>query len=381
MSRHTVIILLFLPLFSFSQAKLSFSKADSLSYQYYLKGDWKKLIDLSKEAENLDLESKQMKQRAGYAYFMTGDFYSAIIQYEKALEFDQSDDITKEMLYYSNLYTGSINTRFYAGNLSPASMAKLEIVKYNPVESFDAEFNLKTNKALNHSDQLYYKLGISSDIGFRVSLYQAYSYYNQTISNIVTQQPEYLVLIKLALSPVWHFKTAYHHLFTKVGIVTYPENSGFIAITSQLSRFNLEVNTSVLNSSLGTTNQFGFQAGASLPGKQGIYLNSAIIGMYENAAFRTIFAETAGLKVTKTLWAEGNIALGNLKNYSSNNSLYIYNSVDPSVFKSGFSLIWFLGKKLTVTGNFTFDQLENSSVTTNKYYNQYSYSGGLKWKL
>ena len=381
MYRHTVIILLFLPLFSFSQAKLTFNKADSLSYQYYLKGDWEKLIDLSKEASNLDLESKQMKQRAGYAYFMTGDFYSAQNQYEKAFKYDQSDDITKEMLYYSSLYAGSINTRFYAGNLSPASMTKLEIMEYNPVESFDAEFNLKTNKALNHSDQLYYRLGISSDIGYRVSLYQAYSYYNQTISNILTQQPEYLALLKYTLSPVWHFKTAYHHLFTKVGNAILPENMGFIAVTSQLNRFNLEINVSVLNSSQRTTNQFGLNAGANLPGKQRIYLNSAVAGMYENGVFRTIFAETAGLKCAKNLWAEGNIALGNLKDYNSNNSLYIYNSVDPSVFKSGISLICFLGKKLTIMGNFTFDQLENSSVTTNKYYYQYSYSGGLKWKL
>jgi len=381
MVRHTVIILLLLPLFSFSQSKLSFSKADSLTYQYYLNGDWKKLIDVSKEAASLNFESKLMRQRAGYAYFMSGDYYSALNQYEKAYEFDQSDTITKEMLYYSNLYAGSINTRYFAGNLSQASMARLGIVPTNPVESIDSEFNLKTNNTTTRSSQMYYRIGIYSDIGYRASLYQAYSYYNQTISKVVTQQPEYLALLRYTLSPIWHLKAAYHHLFTKVGNVNLPENLGFVAVTSQLNRYSLEVNASVLNSSLRTTNQFGFHAGATLPGKQGIYLNSAIVGMYENAAFRTIFAETADLKCSKNLWAEGNLTLGNLNNYSANNSLYVYNSVDPSVFRTGFSLICFLGKNLTISGNFTFDRMENSSVTTNKYYNQYSYSGGLKWKL
>lgn len=381
MCRYALILLLTLPLFSVAQTKLNFSKADSLSYQYYLKGDWKKLIDLSKVLADQNIESKLIRQRVGYAYFVSGDYFSALNQYEKAYEFDQSDDLSKEMIYYSNLYSGSVNTRFSSGNLSQESMSKLGIVKYNPIESVDAEFNLKTNQTVTRSDQMYTRYGIKTDLGYRVSVYQAYSYYKQTISNVVTQQPEYQILLKYTMSPVWHLKTAYHRLFTNVGNVNYPQNLGFLAMYSQLNRFNFEVNTSFLTSSLSTMNQFGFHAGAVLPGKSGIYLNSAVIGMYENAAFRTIFAETAGLKCAKNLWAEGNVTIGNLKNYSSNDALYVYNSVDPSHFKTGFSLIYFLGKHLTISGNFTFDQQENSSVTTNKYYYQYSYSGGLKWKL
>jgi hypothetical protein len=381
MRRYLVILFLTMPLFCISQTKLNFSRADSLTYQFYLKGDWKKLISLSKDLAVQNIESKLIRQRVGYAYFVTGDYFSARNQYEKAYEFDHSDDISNEMIYYSNLYSGSVNTRFSAGNLSQSSLTKLGIEKFNAIESVDAEFNLKTNQTVTRSDQMYYRFGINTDLGYRVSLYQAYSYYNQTISNVVTQQPEYQALLKYTISPVWHVKAAYHHLFTNVGNVNYPQNLGFLAMSSQLNRFNFEVNTSVLTSSLSTTNQFGFHAGIVLPGMYRIYLNSAVIGMYENAAFRTIFAETAGLKCTKNLWAEGNLTLGNLKNYNSNDALYVFNSADPSLFRTGFSLIYYLGKHLTITGNFTFDQQENSSVTTNKYYYQYSYSGGLKWKL
>lgn len=381
MRRYVLISFLFLPLISLSQTKLGFVKADSLSYQYYIKREWKKLIDFSKELAEQNLESKLIRQRTGYAYFVTGDYYSAKNQYEKAYEFDHSDDITNEMIYYSNLCLGSVNTRFTSGNLSTASKTKLGIKKYNPVESVETEFNLKTNQTATRSDQLYYRFGIGTDIGYRVSIYQSYSYYNQTISSVVTQQPEYQILLKYTISPIWHMKSAFHHLFTNVGNTNYPGNLGFLAMTAQINRFNFEANTSILNSSLGTTNQFGFHAGAVLPGKRGIYVNSALIGMYENSAFRTIFAETAGFRCAKNLWAEGNITLGNLKNYSTNDALYVFNSVDPSVFRTGFSLIYFLGKHLSVIGNFTFDQQENTSVTINKYYYQYSYSGGLKWKL
>jgi hypothetical protein len=381
MCRYIVILLLFFPLASFSQVQLSFQKADSLSYQYYLKGDWRKLIDITKNAFNHDIESKFLRQRAGYAYFMSGDYYAAKTQYEKALSFDQSDNVTREYLYYSCLNAGYMNTRYYAGNLEYDSANKLGIHKYNPVEYVDTEINLKTNQESTRSNQVYYRAGINTELGYRVSLYQACSFYEQYIGNVLTQQPEYLAILKITIAPAWQVKTAYHRLFTSVGNTNYPENLGFIALSSQLNRFNLEANASVLQSVLTTTQQYGFQARYVLPGRPNIYFTSAVAGMIENSASRTIFSESAGLKCISNLWAEGNITLGNLKNYSTCNSLYVNNSTDPSVFRTGLTLAWFLGKHLELSGNFTFDQQEIVNFTTNKYYYQYSYSGGIKWKL
>jgi tetratricopeptide (TPR) repeat protein len=381
MHKSALIFLMLLPLISFSQVPLSFQRTDSLTYQYYLTGDWKKLIELSNEAGKLNIDSKFIRQRTGYAYFMTGDYYAAINQYEKALEFDHSDDVTKEYLYYSCLNAGSSNTRFYAGNLSNDSSSKLGILPYNAVETIDTEFNLKTNQTTTRSNQTYFRIGINSELGYRVSLYQAYSFYKQTVSKVLSQQPEYLALLKFTVSPIWHIKAAYHGIFTNVGTTKYTSNLGFIALSSQLNRFNLEANASVLKSSSTTTQQVGFQAGAVLPGRSNIYFTSSVIGIKENSTNRIIFSETAGLKLTKYLWAESNITLGNLKNYNTYNSLYVYNSVDPSVFRTGISLFYFLGKHLSLIGNFTFDQQEIENNTLNKNYYQYSYSGGLKWKL
>lgn len=381
MYKYVVIFLLFFPLFSFSQAKLDFQKADSLSYQYYLKGDWKNLIEITKEAFKQRIDSKFMYQRAGYAYFMTGDYYAAKRQFKKALKFDQADDFTREYLYYSALNAGSQNTRYYAGNLSEESASRLGIRQFNPIESVDAEFNLKTNTVKTRSNQNYYRIGINSELGYRVSLYQAYSYFDQTISNELTKQPEYLALLKWTLSPVWHVKTAYHRFFTNIGNISYPGNLGYIALSSQLNRFNLEANGSILKSSLATTRQMGFQAGVVLPGRSNIYLTSSVVEMFELDASRIIYSQTAGLKCFSNLWAEGNITLGNLKNYNTFNSLYVYNSQDPSVFRTGFSLFYFLGKHISLIGNFTFNQQEIENNTANKNYYQYSYSGGIKWKL
>lgn len=381
MHKYILIVFLCLPFCSFSQDKPDLQKADSLSYQYFLKGDWKALIKITKEAYNHNITSKFMLQRAGYAYFVTGDYYSAINQYEKALKFDSSDNITREYLYYSNLYAGSAYTRYYAGNLSQEAANRLKINTIKPVESFDTEMAVKSNKIQTRSKQLYYRFGVNSEFGYRVSLYQAYSYFEETISNVLTQQPEYLAILSLTLSPVWRVKTSYHRLYTNLANKKYPGNFGFIGISSQLNRFNLEANASVLKSSTSTTRQIGLQARVVLPGSQNIYFTSSVAGMIESNGFRAIFSQTAGLKLIKNLWGEGIITLGNLKNYSTYGGLYIYNAYDPSVFRTGGSLIYMLGKHLSIIGNFTFDQQELANTTQNSYYYQYSYSGGLKWKL
>ena len=163
--------------------------------------------------------------------------------------------------------------------------------------------------------------------------------------------------------------------------ITYPVNMGFIGLSALWNRFNLEASTSLLKTTLATTKQTEILAGIVVQGKANLYFNSAINVMNESKASRMIFSETAGLKCAENLWAEGNITIGNLKNYSTYNSLYVYNAVDPSVFRTGFSLVYYLGKHLSILGNFTFDQQKIESSSVNNLYYQYSYSGGLKWKL
>ncbi len=381
MYKFLVLFILLLPLLGSSQEKLNFHKTDSISYQYYLNGEWEKLIDLTKEAFRQNIDSKYMRQRAGYAYFMSGDYTAAGIQLKKAYAFDVTDEFTREYLYYAAVNTGGENTRLYAQNLPVAVLTKLGIKPFNPLGMIDIEYNTKINQVNNRSNQIYYRFGISTDLGFRLSLYQAYAYYDQIISGGLTRQPEYLALLKWSISPDWHVRAAYHRLFTSSANVSYPGNIGYFALSSQVNRFNFEVNTSVLKTSLATTQQTGLQATAFLPGRSNLYFTGSLVGIYENSSFRTIYSQTVGLKCAKNLWAEGNITFGNLKNYSTYSTLYVYNSIDPSVFRTGLSLVYYIGKHLSFIGNFTFDQQEILNSNNNKYYYQYSYSGGLKWRL
>jgi len=379
--KYLTFILLLAPLVGLSQEKLGFQRVDSLTYHFYLKGEWNNLIVLSKQAFNQDIDSKFMRQRAGYAYYKSGDYTAAEIQFQKALEFDSADEFTREYLYYAALNRGSENCRFYAGNLPEETRFKLGIQHFNPVGMFDTEFNLKTNDSESRSNQHYYRFGIGTDLGYRLSLYQAVAFLKQDVSNVSYRQPEYVAMLKWNLSPDWMLKATYHYLYTNDGYTAYPGNLGLVALSTQINRFSLETSGSLLKSPFATTGQVGLQVGVVMPGRSNIYLTSSLTGIAEDGVSRMIFSQTAGIKCTQKLWAEGNITLGNLKNYNTFNALYIYNSADPSIFRTGCSLIYFAGKHLSLVANFTFDQLEIENSTMISNYYQYSYSGGIKWKL
>jgi len=101
--------------------------------------------------------------------------------------------------------------------------------------------------------------------------------------------------------------------------------------------------------------------------------------MFEEGSNRVIFSQTAGLRLRKMLWAEGNIIFGNLRNYNDRNGLYVYNSIDPTKFRTGLTLFWYLGNKATFFANYTYDKKQIE--LTNLNYKQYSFSGGIIWKL
>lgn len=380
MGKFLISALIFVSVVAKAQEPISFLSVDSITYQYYLTGDWDKLIGIGKQAIGQKIDYKRLRQRIGYAYFAKADFYAAQLHYEKALVFDEYDADTRAYLYYCGLNTGDeAFARFHAAKLPKELQQKLKEDAFKPVDAIDLEYNYKANTTESRSNPTYLRAGLNTQLGYRLTLYQSVSNYQQTIDAVLTKQPEYFALLNWSLTSHTSLNVAYHYLNTSVGGLNYPGNLLFASLSTKMNRFRLGINGSVLNTDLGNSKQFGLQAGVTLPGKSNIYFNSMLSGMIGKGRQRIIFAQTAGVHLTKTLWAEGNITLGNLKNYNDHNALYIYNSIDPTTFRTGLSLFWYLGKSVTIFGNYTYDT--KKIELTNFNYKQYSFSGGIIWKL
>ncbi|MEI6679539.1 MAG: hypothetical protein WCL21_13075 [Mariniphaga sp.] len=380
MVKFIITILIFLSFGASAQDLFKFSTVDSLSYQYYLKGDWTKLISLGEKAIDHNIDYKRLRQRIGYSYFKTGDYFASEKNYEKALAFDQYDTDTQTMLYYCGINTGDeAYARFYADKL-PADLKKsLIIEKFKPVDAIDFEYNYKANNSNTRSDPTYIRAGLSTQLGYRLKLYQSVSNYQQKIGTGLTKQPEYFALLSWTATPKIGLDVAYHFMNTKNAGVTYPGNLAFASLSVRQDRFSFGINASALNDPTDNYMQFGGLAGVTLPGKYSINLKSSLNGMVSSTNSRIIFSQVVGAHIAKNLWAEGNVTLGNLKNYNDHSALYVYNSIDPTTFRSGLTLFWQLDKKLTIFGNYTYEKKQIEITNTN--YKQNSFSGGIIWKL
>ncbi len=158
----------------------------------------------------------------------------------------------------------------------------------------------------------------------------------------------------------------------------------FAKISTKLSNFDFAGSASVLKYNSVTTQQYGLQAGISFPGKLNLHLKSQLDCMFDNTSNRLIYTQSVSLLLSKNLWTEGSITFGNLKNYADLNGLYVFNADDPTIFKSGLSLIWSVAPNISLVGNYTYNQknIEPSTrVKNSTNYNQHSLSGGIIWKL
>jgi len=415
MCKYIISFLIFVPLFTHAQDKQYSQKVDSITYKYYLSGDWNNLIVEAKEAIKDSIDFKYLRQRLAYAYFAKGDYISSQQQYEKALKFDKKDIDTRTYLYYCGLYNGNeAFSRYHAGELTSELKKILKINPFKILNSIDVEYNYKTNDNSKRGNPAYIRGGINSQLGYRLNLYQAFSTYSQTnmssfeeqsgllklrtIDSTAIRQIEYFALLNWTIAPHLNFDIGYHYVNSKLNIkntytissinykkafdtiINLPGHMICTKLSYTLNRFDFALSGSVFNYDSILTQQYGIHAGVLLPGKYKIYLKSSLYGLIDSKNNnRLIFNQSAGALFFKKLWVEGNITLGNLDNYADKSGLYIYNSLDPTVFRTGLSLFWNILPKISLFGNYTYDTKPIKEDLTN--YNQHSFSSGIIWKL
>ncbi len=380
-----LILFLFIPATVFSQQKPDSIRIDSITLDYFKNEKWDELIKTGKTATARKVDFKYLQQRMGYAYFMKGNYHSAIDHYEKSLKFDPKDEIAHLYLYFCGLNTGDESyARYHGGKLTKEKRKELNINTFRPVDAVDFEYNKKINNSELRSDPDYLRLGLNSQLGFRLNLYQTVSRYTQTTdytTDII--QDEYFGLLTWTVFSKTNLSLGYHHVNTKVNTETdsliYPGHIWIGNISQTIKRFNIGVVGSVFSNDYVRTTQFGTQIGVSLPGKRHPNLKSSVYNINENGANRIVFSQKAGLFVFKKLWSEASVIFGNLNNFVDLNGLYFYNSLDHTTFRTGASLFWYINDHLTGYTNYTYDKKLIIETSTN--YNQHSLTGGIIWKL
>lgn len=404
MRRVIFSLVLIWPLLVLAQQSLTLPQVDSLTYQYYMAGDWDNLISVGKSAIKNDIDFKYLQQRLGYAYFLKGDFYEAMRYYENAKTFDKNDETTNLYLYYSGINLGEYAyARHFAAKLPEETRLYLKEKSFKVLSAVDFEYNHKWNSETNRSDPNYMRLGLNTQLGFGLNLYQAVSKYNQntTYTDIYNEyrydirQDEYYALLSKSFGPNLGLDIGYHYLNTKIAYETwdmslnektdfadslrYKGNLYFGNLHYKWYRFNLGITASLFDTEFNDTKQFGIHLGAGLPGKHNIYIKNSVYFLSDDYYNWVVSSHSAGLLLLKKFWFEAKADFGNLTNFTDMNGMYIYNSIDPTLSRYGLSVFWYTNSHLNFFTNFTVDNKQNYDLLNN--YTQNSLSLGIIWKL
>jgi len=149
MKNITVVLILFLSLSLFSQNNYNYKQIDSLSYNAYLKKDWKTVIKIGKEGLKQDFDYYYLRMRLGIAYYEQEKYRKAAPHFEKALEFNSSDTLATEYLFYSYLFSNQELLARKSMNKLPNTKAKKYLEDFKIVSNIYAFYGTRVYRTKN----------------------------------------------------------------------------------------------------------------------------------------------------------------------------------------------------------------------------------------
>lgn len=383
---------------------LSFQDVDRNSYNLYEKGDWKELIRFSKEALNSGIDYYYLRIRTGIAYFQTKRYMQAALHFQKALEFNNNDFLAGEYLYGCYLQLNRTTEALKIFNkLPPSSKEKLGhslpefceanleagIISSNQMEKFDT-------LDLDGPDNLYGETDISQDgqyfsgglkWGFMngYDVFGSYSYIKidktklARIGDSLSVDDQYPLLqhqfyvngnIPLgkgySLLPAFNtvldrFETVMPELTADSLGYLFPVRefryNTFIGYLSVNKDFNI-VQTSFFGaySTLNEKEQIqaGFQVTYFPFGNLNFYLCTKLLDHINESKGQLIFDQMVVFRLTKNWWGEVDAVFGRMRNYHESNAFVVYNIADEMKFKGSIKLIYTLGDRWMITGEFLY---------------------------
>ncbi len=417
------------------QEKPTFTQADSITYQLYLDGNWKKLADEGNRAVEMGYDFYYMRMRLGIAAFMTGKYRLAATHFEKALNFYAGDKTALD--YLSTCYEwGGMETEAawlthrYKNLLNEASPVS-NILVFGGAGFSDNEEVLNTldidgesdiyGEVTGSGDMLYGGLGITFSPSRMFRWFAGYNYMTvdkrqrvvmdgaDTLENHYTlAQNQFSGRFPVRIKQRWT-------LIPSVDLVTlkdqpvlvswdtanlvYQFDSMEVKRTEYIAGLKLfrdapywSAGVALSNSGLNQQNQWqgsvvaGYYPKASLD----YYFVTTISALTENEEINFHFKGTAGAKVIPRLWLQGSAHFGDLKNAHDETSIIIFNSVGQIRSRLSTSAIFLISKNIILQIEYSLINYKDKYLEYQDYesfkWNSFKYqnhhiTGGIKWKL
>jgi hypothetical protein len=396
-SKRLLIFLLMLTVGSVrSQVKTS-RQADSLSDALYKRADWKELIHTSQTALKDSLDFVSLRSRLGYAYFSTGNYSEALLQYAYVLKKDAEDKNARYFAWLCQLYLNNGQGASLQAGLMGSGLQKSAGLTQLRLIDAAAESGVKWNSDTYRGTASYSRISLGLQLTWRLQVEQSLAYFGQPVSapdtvidrdkRHITETPElinskdnefeYYGKVTYALSKSLVFLGAFHYLQTRYFDDSYYSNLGILGLKYNGNFFNAQGDV-----------DFGQLVGHNLMqynatvmfyplGNLNLYAISRYSYLQQNSQNISIFNQSFGFKAFKNTWLETLVTFGKLDNYIDTDGLYIYNSIDVSTFKIGETAFYQAGKHLQLRMNYTLEKKTDAQNEVN--YNQASLTATILW--
>lgn len=372
-----------------AQTNISFAAADSQSYTLYEKAQWKTLLQYGKEAIANGQDFVLLRMRMGYAAFMLGNYSESIKQYEVVLKEDTYNSTAHYYIYWSRVYLNQPEIAMAEVKFLSPGMTGDKNSRAAAFTNAAMEVSLKQSSVKSRGNSMYVRVGLGNRFSHGFHMQQSIATYRQKISeplltsvtkntNITISQVEYYNRVMFNLNRNWQLKAAYHYMYTPFNNFIYHNHLLLAGVKYNGTYLNLQADAIIGKITDISTQQYNIQLDVYPLGNLNLYsFSTASLRQQKGSAFN--FRQVIGVKLLKQIWLEGNITIGEFKNYAENDALYVYNAIDINKQKAGITGYISLNKKLSAQLGYTFEQLQLLGTTST--FNQHSITGGLSWKF
>ena len=228
----SLILLLRMP--SMAAEKLDFATVDILTYRCYQEKKWDSVIVIGKQALRQNIDFYYLRTRLGIAYFEKTDYFPASTHLKKARQFNSTDPIIANYLYYAYLYTNRIEEAgMMKSSMTPEARQSL-LLQDGIMQEIHAEagYTISSDRSptnlatLMESDSIYGEqdlygnsfygnLGMKLRVSNKIGLMLGYNYLNFSKTKYVQygRGEQHLVNIKDTVWDPVYSGQIYHYSF------------------------------------------------------------------------------------------------------------------------------------------------------------------------
>jgi len=403
-----------------AQKKLTPKEVDAKTFTLYTSGKWDALKEECENAIDNDIDFFYLRLRAGIAYYNNTNYMSAIKHFEKAMEYNPTDLITMEYLYYSYLLSGRESDVLALISVMPYKLKKKLDVYNKFVYGVYTEGGFTTNGDKSHQklknfispplifneqrlvdNETYISLNLKHQIGRRVKVFHGYN--NISLSSVkqisektlghndfdlTTKQDEYYFNINFNLGSGFDLTTAVHYLhirdedvkveyknYVNPPLPVYAKVSektndfvSFISLTKYFGHFKTGLKNSFSNLNKATQFQNTVQIVYFPFGNLNFYsVTDATLFSNEDwgTGFKSngILDQKAGLNIFDNLWIEGGYTFGYIYNFNESDAFIVFNNTDRISNRASINLIAPISRHIELSARYQYYNLEVTSFS------------------